>query len=151
MTDWHQRFMAVARQVATWSKHPDVQAGCVIVSVSNAILSTGYNGLPRGVSYRPARQVRPDRSHWYEHAERNAIFQAACHGVILRDARIYVPWFPCAACMRAIIQSGITRLICAMPHVPPAANPKWEQEFQIAQEMAQEAGLEIEYYDECAA
>lgn len=140
---WNQRLMGVAQLVATWSKHPDHGVGCVIVNSSNAILSTGYNGLPRGSQYTPERSAVPERSLWFEHAERNAIFQAAYHGVALRDTTIVVPWYPCSACMRAIIQSGISRLVC---YRPDYADRKWGHDFDVATQMATASGLQIEYY-----
>jgi dCMP deaminase len=148
---WNTRFMTIAKLVATWSRHPIDQTssqrnGCVIVNEAHAVLSTGYNGLPRGCNYDlPERTSRPDRSLWFEHAERNAIFNAAAHGVVLKGTTIYVPWFPCAACMRAIIQSGIATLVCARPSF---ADPKWGHEFAIATQMAKESGLAVECYEE---
>ena len=49
MIDWNDRFMDMAMLMSTWSKDPSTQTGAVIVGEGKVILSTGYNGLPRGV------------------------------------------------------------------------------------------------------
>jgi dCMP deaminase len=46
-----------------------------------------------------------------EHAERDAIYKAAFVGMQTEGATLYVPWFACADCARAIIAAGITRVV----------------------------------------
>lgn len=161
---WDRRFLELAQLVASWSKDRSHKVGCVIVSEAGNILSTGFNGFPRGcrdsgddvpthVSHHSpylatvrarieARHERPKKYAWAEHAERNAIYSAARHGIKLEGATIYVPWFPCTDCMRAIIQSGIGRLVCQKPNFQ---DPRWGESFQQSDEMADEAGLRISY------
>jgi len=59
--------------------------------------------------------MRPAKYRWTEHAERNAIFSAARMGVSIVGATMYLPWFPCAECARAIVQSGIGALVAYQP------------------------------------
>lgn len=168
---WNNYFMRMAMLAATRSKDRSKQVGCVIVSSTNNVLSTGYNGFPRGcfdsaeevMASQPhimsgyihtqlktlaekveARHERPAKYMWTEHAERNAIYNAARHGVRLEGAKIYVPWFPCADCMRAIIQSGITMMVCEKPDLE---HPRWGADFKLGLEMAAEASLVIEYME----
>lgn len=142
MTDWPQRWFDVCDQVAGWSKDRSTKVGCVIVGEHNQILSSGYNGFPRGVyDDTDLRHQRPAKYMWTEHAERNAIYNAARHGVALEGSTLYIPWFPCAGCARAIIQSGIKRVICYKPE--ENTNQRWTEDIDVAHDMMFEASIDL--------
>src|SRR3954447_3751356 len=106
--DWDGRFMQLATLIGGWSKDRSRKVGCVIVGAHNEVRSTGYNGFPRGVcDDEDYRHDRPMKYRWTEHAERNAIYSAARIGVPLEGCRMFLPWFPCMDCARAIVQAGI--------------------------------------------
>lgn len=108
--------MAVAELFGTWSKDPSTKVGCVVIGSSNQVLTQGFNGFPRGANDSLARYMdRAVKYKWIEHAERNAIYNAARTGTSLMGATLYVPWFPCAECARAIVQSGITTAVTNDP------------------------------------
>ncbi len=142
MTDkWDQRFLDIARHIATWSKDRSTGVGCVIVGPDKTVLSIGYNGFPRGVNDDvDSRHERPAKYKWTEHAERNAIANAARTGTSLLDSTAYVPWFPCADCGRLLIQAGVKRLVCEAPDFD---DPKWGDDFRIVKQMLEESGVEI--------
>jgi len=140
---WHRRFMGLCEHISQWSEDPHFLVGCVIIGNGHVILSTGYNGLPRGVSGED--QNRYDRESgekffWFEHAERNALYNAVRAGVAVKGATLYVNRFPCADCCRAIIQAGITTLLC--PPIPQA-DGALDDSFQAGRTMLEEAGLQI--------
>ena len=111
---WDELFIIQAQVIAQKSKDPSTKVGCVIVGDDNAILSMGFNGFPRGVDEKSkARWKRPEKYHWVEHAERNAIYNAARNGINLNGARVYLNYEPkpCADCTRALIQAGIKEII----------------------------------------
>jgi dCMP deaminase len=112
---WDELFVLQAVLVAQKSKDPSTKVGCVIVSQDNVVLSMGFNGFPRGVreSELTGRWDRPEKYFWVEHAERNAIFNAARNGVKILGAKAYLNFEPkpCADCTRALIQAGITEII----------------------------------------
>ncbi len=140
---WDERWLKLAIQIGTWSKDPSRGVGCVIVGSSNQILSSGYNGFARGVNdHEESRNKRPAKYDWTEHAERNAIYNAARTGVALEGATIYLPWFPCAACSRAIVQVGINVLVAIRP---AADDPQWADQFEVSEIMLREAGVQIRY------
>lgn len=143
---WDQRFMDVAKLIGTWSKDRSRGIGCVIVSSERDILATGYNGLPRGVDDTvEERFERPGKYIWTEHAERNAIYAAAKYGTALQDlCTIYTPLFPCMDCARAIIQSGIVRMVT---YRPDFQDPQWGASFRVVLEMLQEVDFMITYLD----
>lgn len=147
MTKWDQRFMAIAQQIATWSKDRSRQTACVIVGPNREIRTTGYNGFPRGVN--DDVDVRHSRENdakykWTEHAERNAIYNAARTGTALEGCTIYMPWYPCADCARAIVQSGITEVVAV---TPDWNDPKWAKDFAMVVELFEECGTKVRFVE----
>ena len=111
--NWDDRFMGLARHVASWSKDRSTKVGAVIVDDRQRVLGLGYNGFPRGVNDDVEdRHERPAKYQWTEHAERNAIFNSVG---TLDFCTIYIPWYPCADCARAIIQCGIKKVVAIRP------------------------------------
>jgi dCMP deaminase len=105
---WNQFFINMAEFVATKSKDTSTKVGCVVVGPDNDVRAIGYNGFPRLVDDTvQARLERPAKYLWTEHAERNAVYNAALTGTALKGCTAYMVWFPCAECARALIQSGI--------------------------------------------
>jgi dCMP deaminase len=143
---WDKRFFQLTETIASWSEDRSRKVGCAIVSVENGILSTGYNGFPRGVENTAVRHSRlnDDKYFWFEHAERNAIYNAVRHGVTLLDTKLYVNLFPCAECVRAVIQSGISQLNCPSPNL---ADPYYKRSYQVALEMISETSVELRVFD----
>ena len=143
MANWDERFHEMALLVASWSKDTNTKVGAVIVDQDNIVMSMGYNGFPRGCDDSiESRYERPMKYMFTEHAERNAIYQAGRHGVSLKNSTMYVTMFPCADCARAIIQSGITRLVVPNPDIN---HPKWGEDFKIAIIMLEEAKVKINF------
>jgi dCMP deaminase len=109
---WDEYFLHVATAVSIKSKDPKCPVGAVVVSDGNVILSTGFNGLARGV--HDDQETLSDATEKIKvicHAENNAIVNAArIGGRPLEGATIYVTKFPCLACCNVIIQAGIKRI-----------------------------------------
>lgn len=115
---WNYRYMEIALHMSTWSKDTSTKVGCVVVGPDKEIRSQGYNGFPRGVDETKAyRQTRPTKYAFYEHAERNSIYNACSFGASLRGCTLYVTMPPCADCARAIIQSGIKQVYFMAPPI----------------------------------
>ena len=109
---WDEYFMGVAKLAARRSKDPSTQVGACIVSPENIIISTGYNGMPKGCSddeFPWDREGAETKYPYVVHAELNAILNA--NGRDLRDSRVYVALFPCNECAKAIIQSGVKEVV----------------------------------------
>ena len=109
---WDEYFMGVAMLAARRSKDPSTQVGACIVSPDNIIISTGYNGMPKGCSddtFPWDREGQETKYPFVVHAELNAILNA--NGRDLRGSRIYVALFPCNECAKAIIQSGVKEVL----------------------------------------
>ena len=111
--NWDQYFMSVAHLSALRSKDPNTQVGACIVDDSNIIVGMGYNGLPKGCSddefpWGNVGDTLDTKYAFVVHAELNAILNSRTS---LKGCSIYVSLFPCNECAKAIIQSGISKIV----------------------------------------
>jgi dCMP deaminase len=138
---WDQRFVALAAHIGQWSKDPSTKVGCVIVGADREIRSTGYNGLPRGVTDTDERlHDRELKLQLVCHAEENAVLHAARIGVSLRDCVVYVhPFPPCVRCARMLIQAGVSAVVYSAGIIPE----RWYADFMLARTLLQEAGIRL--------
>lgn len=150
MTDkrptWDEYFTAITKQVAARSTCLRRKVGAIIVK-DKRILTTGYNGAPRGVKScieigRCLRQelgIPSGQRHEIcraLHAEQNAIIQAAYYGVQIEGSYIYSTTQPCVLCAKMIINAGIKRIY-------------YHEEYPdtLAIELLNEAGVELIRFD----
>lgn len=136
---WDLKFMGLARHIAGWSKDQSRGVGCVIVGPSShEVRATGYNGFPRGADDSDQeRHQRPAKYGWSEHAERNAVFNAARVGTPLEGCTAYSTLFPCEDCARALVQAGIRRLVSVAPDFnDPTYGPRFRTSVLILEEGA---------------
>ncbi len=144
---WHHRFMDIAKLISSWSKDPSTKVGAVVVGPDKEIRSTGYNGLVRGVDDDiPERLERPTKYDFFEHAERNAVYNACRIGTCLKDCIIYVTSMPCPDCARAIIQAGI-KMVVTYKFEPVEGQPvgTWRDKVSYSEQMFKEAGVDCLY------
>lgn len=147
---WDARFLKMALGIADWSKDQSTKVGCVIVDDAGNVVSTGFNGLPRGLEDDvPARQERPEKYHWYEHGERNAIYSAARRGASVAGCTLYVTSTPskftcCTDCARGIIQSGIVRVVQEPLQFDSEAQKRWAESTDRVITMFKEAGVQYD-------
>lgn len=117
---WDQYFMKIAEAISERSSCVRRQVGAVI-TLDKRIVSTGYNGTPRGATNcneggcpRCASNA-PSGTSLSEcvcsHAEENAIVQAAYHGVSIKGATLYTTFSPCLICTKMILNSGIEKVV----------------------------------------
>lgn len=139
---WEKRFLDLTRHVATWSKDPSTQVGCVIVDDDKRVVGMGYNGFPRGVFDSPKRYE--DRNEKYPrvvHAEPNAILNAT--GSVKGCTLFAWPLNTCTTCAGFIIQSGIKTVYARFTHNIERPQEKWLDEWLLAKQMYAEAGLQV--------
>ena len=140
---WDQRFIRIAFEVASWSKDPGTKVGAVLVS-DRRIIATGYNGFPTQISDSLERyNDREVKLSLTVHAEVNAILNAAKNGATTDSSTLYVTFPPCVSCATAVIQAGITRVIC--PDLSSAPQ-RWIDSFNKGQDLLKEAGLLVTTY-----
>ena len=140
---WDARFMELARLVAGWSKDRGTRVGCVLADELHAVLSLGYNGLPRGVRDDADERHAGDAQHlWTVHAEQNSLCDAARRGARVMGATAYVCWFPCAQCAVALIQAGVSAVVC---YEPDLFHPRYGAGYRVALAAFGEAGVSVRY------
>lgn len=111
---WRSRYLKLALEVAEFSEDDSTKVGSYIVNpLTNRPVSFGYNGLPSGVLDKPERYERPVKYYFFEHAERNAIYNADRQ---LDDMSIFVTHCPCVDCTRAVIQNRIKEVYIYHDH-----------------------------------
>lgn len=143
---WDEYFMDIARTVASRSNCVKRKVAAV-VTLDKRIISTGYNGTPRGTTNcneggcprcndLALGGTRLDECVC-SHAEENAITQAAYHGVSLKGGTVYTTFSPCLQCTKMIINAGLAEVI-------------FQSEYplgQVSLDLLAEAGVEVRQID----
>jgi len=117
---WDEYFMSIARVVAMRSNCMKRKVAAIIVK-DMRVVSTGYNGTPRGAkncneggcprcNSMAASGTALDECLCC-HGEENAITQAAYHGTSVKGATLYSTFAPCLLCTKMIINSGIAEVV----------------------------------------
>ncbi len=112
---WDEYFMGIAILSAQRSKDSNTQVGACIVNEEKKIVSVGYNGMPTGCDddqmpwEREGDSSLDTKYPFVCHAELNAILNSSISR--LKNCTLYVTLFPCNECAKAIIQSGIKRVV----------------------------------------
>ncbi|MBI2133796.1 dCMP deaminase family protein [Candidatus Woesearchaeota archaeon] len=143
---WIQYFIEVAKLIAKKSSCSRRQIGAVIVK-DNMIVSTGYNGTPRGIRNcndggceRCSNPETVSGSNLHEcicvHAEENAIVQAAYQGISTKGASLFTSFCPCLYCAKSIVNAGIIRVFYNQAYAMDEATIR----------LFNDAGVEIERY-----
>ncbi len=139
---WDEYFMSIARAVASRSNCVKRKVGCVI-ALDRRIVSTGYNGTPRGT--RNCNEGGCPRCNSFaeagtalseclcSHGEENAITQAAYHGVSVRGGTIFTNLCPCLMCTKMIINAGLVE-VAYNAHYPMG---------DLSVELLREAGVKV--------
>jgi len=142
--NWDQYYLQICQVVAARSKDPNTKIGCVIVGPAHEIRTTGYNSFPRGIRDDvPERKERPTKYLWIEHAERNAICNAARCGTALEACTIYVEIMPCMDCGRAIVQAGIREVVVSAERMSQYSSDYYNQQFGMVEVLFAEAGIKV--------
>jgi dCMP deaminase len=144
MNDFYTRGMNAALEATKGSDDPDTQTGCAIFDVGayNPI-TWDSNRLPRGIEKTVARTTRPEKYNWIEHAERNAIYGRSSHELV--DSILFLNWFPCADCARAIVSVGIQELVYVIKE-DRLADPRYG--FEASKKILEAGNVKLTRYEE---
>lgn len=144
--DWDEYFMQIARIASLRSNCMKRKVAAVIVK-DRRIISTGYNGTPRGV--KNCNEGGCPRCNSFadsgtalgecfcSHAEENAIVQAAYHGISVSKATLYTTYSPCLICTKMIVNAGIVEVVYNLDY------PLGE----VARDLMAEAGVTMRQID----
>ena len=114
-------YLSLAFVVSRRSFDPSSRCGCVLVSLDNRILSTGYNGPLKYSIDKEIPLTRPERYYHMIHAEENAIIAYSGSYQDIQGATAYVTSRPCHRCLRMLLQKGITK-VCYGHNVTQVVN-----------------------------
>ena len=141
---YDEYFMEMAHVVAKRSTCLRRKVGAILVKEKH-ILSTGYNGAPKGLKHcsetgclRENQNIPSGERHELcrgLHAEQNAIIQAAVFGVSIKGSVLYCTFTPCVVCVKMLINAGVTEIIYAGEY-PDA----------LAKQMMNESSLKIKRF-----
>lgn len=140
---WNQYFMALALLSAQRSKDPNTKVGACIVTPENKIVGIGYNGMPIGcddsvMPWERSAESQLDTKYPYVcYAELNAILNSIKD---IKGCTLYVTLYPCNECAKAIIQSGIKKIVYHTNKYPDADSTK------AAELLLRLAHIEVEQY-----
>jgi len=138
---WDQRFLSMAELVSGWSKDPSTKVGAVIVTPEHVVVSIGYNGFAQSMPDVARHYAnREEKYSRIVHSETNAIVLARKD---VRDHTIYVTLPPCDRCAVTIIQSGITRVVCAEA-TDDGVKERWQSLFEKSAKYFEESGVEFD-------
>jgi dCMP deaminase len=143
---WDKRYLALAEQVAGWSKDPSTQVGAVAVNDQGNVVAQGYNGFPRGIEDTELRYNDRELKYKYVvHAETNCIYNAAFNGNSLDGCTMYVWPLPvCHECAKAIIQSGVCRVVSPQ-FTNSETELRWKDSCSQTLDMFEEAYIQYDF------
>jgi dCMP deaminase len=133
--------MSLAKKAARESPNRVRKVGAVLAAADGTRI-TSCNDFPSGVRDLDERHEGDGRFVWMEHAERNAIFEAAKRGAATKAATLATTFFPCIDCARAIVQAGIARLCTPAPDYADAV---WGQAVLRSRVILEEGGVEMHF------
>lgn len=138
------RYLKIARDISEWSKDPKRKIGAIIVGLKGQIISQGYNGFPRGFDDSLERfNDKILKRKYIIHAEANALYNALYSGVSVEGCTIYIHGLlPCVECAKAIVQSGIKRVVTDSDFV----SETWRQSNEDALEIFKEASIDFDNF-----
>ncbi|OGC03993.1 cytidine deaminase [candidate division WOR-1 bacterium RIFOXYA12_FULL_43_27] len=139
---WDEYFLKITFDAAERATCVKRKVGAIIVK-NNRILSTGYNGAPKGLEHcteatclRKKLNIPSGERHELcrgLHAEQNAIIQAAVYGVNIEGGTLYCTFQPCVICVKMMLNAGIKRLVY-----------KGDYPDKLAEAMLKESKMEVE-------
>lgn len=109
---WDEYFLKLAMLASERATCPRMHCGCVLVK-DRFVLATGYNGSLPGQPHCEDVGCLIVDNHCVRtnHAEMNALIQAARHGVNTDGATAYITNMSCTTCAKALIAAGIKRVV----------------------------------------
>jgi len=143
---WEQFFMGIAKLASQRSKDPSTQCGACIVK-DNKVIGVGYNGMPNGIPDDSIADFPWDREGDFLHTKYAYVVHAELNAILntvdpaqLKGSTMFCTLAPCNECAKAIIQSGIKKVIF---------NTDWRSDdFHIAAyKMLKKAKVQLHLYD----
>lgn len=142
-----KNFLRTGMERAFWaantSHDPDTQTGVAFFDKNGRYITSASNRIPFLITVTEERTNRPAKYNWIEHSERNAIYN---HNRIddFRGSTVFLNWFPCADCARALVSVEVKRLVYKIK-AERMSDPRYG--FQDSTEIMLAGGVELIDYD----
>ena len=113
---WSEYFIAISKIVASRSTCPRLSVGAVLVKDKH-IISTGYNGVPSGISHcnNTGCVLVDNHCSLSIHAEINAIKHCKLD---TKSSIMYITHNPCINCTLELHKAGVRRIVYADLYKP---------------------------------
>lgn len=133
----------IARKYAEQhSDDPKRKVGVLLQGYSRGLVEC--NRLTPGVKVAESKVTAPLKYFYIEHAERNAIAKGQGLWGTVAGMEMYLPWFPCADCARAMVLARIGELHCVEPDF---TDDRWGESHRAALEIMRAGGVEVFYVE----
>lgn len=125
---------------ASTSRDPRTQVGVAIVTNNNTHIYGKNEPMPGFDINDP---IFDDIKYGImEHAERTAIFMAVDQQINIKNSTIYSPWGSCTDCSRAIVLSGIKKMV-RHKELTDQHSHRWQDSINLGEEILKNGGVEI--------
>jgi len=104
----HKHFMRVSVSASKLSTCARNKVGCVLTSMDDMLLSTGFNGTPIGVDHCTVTNPQKFTPCNCLHAEQNAIIR--CEESWRTNKIAYVTVFPCFSCAKLLVGINVKQI-----------------------------------------
>ena len=142
---WDQTWMEICQVIAKRSKDPKRKIGAIIVNDDHKVISLGYNGMPKVKEGLDNDKIYPwikndiniekTKYPYVVHAELNAILNA---NQSVKGCTLYVTYNCCNECCKAIVQSGIKKVVYMVK--------RDKNIYNIGRQILENAGVEVEEF-----
>lgn len=140
-----ERSMELALRMATLSPDPSSQNGAVVMDRHGRCVGASCNTFPLGTTADLTQIPREEKYRLVEHAERAALYATLRIGDGLSHTLV-CPWAACTECARAMVMSGVKKLVRLDPFGGPQVD-RWTDSIKLGDEIMLAGGMEIVTYD----
>lgn len=143
----YNELLSLCYELASRSPDKSNQNGAVLVSLDNEIVSGGFNKFPDNVEVTDELIADREKKLFYiEHAERNAIFSAIKGNKQVSGNVLFCPWFACSDCARAIILTGVTKVIGHKQRMDQTPE-RWKASVKAGLDLLESHNVKLEFLD----
>lgn len=106
----------MAKTLAKLSPDTNTKVGAILLSSEERIIAASYNGYLRKANDNILPKTAPEKYEYFQHAERNLLYNCAYNGISTKNTKVIVTHSPCKDCLRAMFQSGIEEIYYRVNH-----------------------------------
>lgn len=139
-------YLGYAYTIAEEHSHDGSTKVGAVITHDGRFICDGVNRFPGHLRGDPQNHERPRKYKLIEHAERDAVYGAAKLGICLDGTEMYAPWAACSDCARAIVFSGIRRVVAHWQAIRQTPD-RWMEEIALGIQIFEAGNVEYVLYD----